>query len=102
MRCLLILSIVVFGCNSTGGNDGKATGFERGELTRCLVDSGGAPAGRLHDYVATLAACRVDGDAECEAAALEDGGPLREITRAAREQSWRISAARGSERGRLE
>jgi len=89
MRCLLILSIIVFGCTSNGSNDGEGepTGFERGELTQCLVDSGGTMAGCVDDYVATLAACRADHDVECEAAVREDGGALSELTRAAREGS---------------
>ncbi len=82
----LIVSLVAFGCSSSGGGD-ERTEFEKGQLTQCVVDSGAAMAGCVDDYVAALASCRLDDDAECEAAAREAGGALSTLTRNARERT---------------
>jgi predicted dienelactone hydrolase len=47
--------------------------------SKCLRRSGNVASRCLRDYVETVSACRLAGDASCEAAARADDGPLDEL-----------------------
>ena len=80
----VVLCIVLAACSSSSGADEEPADFEKGELTRCLVESGAVSADCVDAYVAEIAACRLDGDAACEETARESRGALEMLTNAAR------------------
>lgn len=84
MRRFIFMSMVLTACASSSEGGSDPMDFEKGELTQCLVDSGAVTAGCVDGYVAAIAACRLENDAGCEAAAREPDGALSAVTNAAR------------------
>ena len=84
MRRFVVLCMALAACSSSSSSEEEPTDFEKGELTRCLVESGAVTADCVDAYVAEIAACRLEGDAACEETARESRGALEMLTSAAR------------------
>lgn len=75
------------GCADDGQGNRAPVDFEKGELTKCLVDSGDVTMQCVDAYVAALSACRLESDDACEAEARANGGALDQVLAAARSEN---------------
>lgn len=82
MQRFLILGLIMSAGCSNGSSD--STDFTKGDVTQCLVESGGTTTRCVEEYVATVAACRLGADTACESAARTDGGALDAVLSASR------------------
>ncbi len=88
MRRTWILGLAMLvGCDDAGSGNQLPAEFAKGALTQCLIDSGDVTGRCVDSYVASLAECRLEGDAGCESAARQEGGALDQALDATRNEN---------------